>query len=79
MRLVDRLGHGFANVEQPEPREHAGIGSGLSRGADCAGGAVCRRFDVAGEVVMPERQQGGRQDIEREDDLQPEADRPAGA
>jgi hypothetical protein len=34
---------------------------------------------VAGEVVMPERQQGGRQDIEREDDLQPEADRPAGA
>ena len=78
MQLIDRVTQGFAGIEQPEAREDTGIGGSLSRRADCARGAVSCRFDVAGEIVMAERQQGRRQDIEREDDLQPQAGRPAG-
>jgi hypothetical protein len=38
---------------------------------------MCGGFDVAGEVVVAERQERCRQDIERKNDLQPQAEGPA--
>jgi hypothetical protein len=76
MRLVNRIGHGHADGDQPEPCKDSRIGGCLSRRSDGTGGAVSCGFDVTGEVVMTKWQQRGRHDIQREHDLQPQADGP---
>ena len=61
-------------IEERESGEDGGIGGSLGRRTNGARRAVRRRFDVAGEIVMTERQQRCRKHIERENDLQPQAE-----
>jgi hypothetical protein len=50
-----------------EPRLHTGV---VSRGPNVADAAVGAGLEVAGEVVVRERQGGQRGDIRRDDELQ---------
>ena len=63
-----------ADIEQPEPGENGRVGSGFGRGTNGARRAVRRRFDMASEIVVTERQQRCGEQIERENDLQPQAE-----
>src|SRR4029079_15603211 len=77
LRRVYRFTDGLASIVEPETREHGRIGCRLGGGTDCARCAMCGGFDVADKVVMAEWQERRRQDVERENDLQPKAEGPA--
>ena len=77
LRLVYRFTDGLAGIVKPETREHGRIGCRLGGRTDGAGCAMCGGFDVADEVVVAERQERCRQNVERKNDLQPQAEGPA--
>jgi hypothetical protein len=68
--MIDR----DTGIQQPETGKDGRIGGSLSRRTNGARRAVRRGFDMAREIVVTERQQPCRQNVECENDLQPQAD-----
>jgi hypothetical protein len=61
-------------IKQRESGKDGGIGGSLGGRTNGACRAMRRGLDMAREIVMTERQQRCRKHIEREDDLQRQAD-----
>ena len=74
MRCINAVIHRDTSIEQREPGKDGRIGGSLGGRTNGARRAVRRGLDMAGEIVMTERQQRCRKHVKREDDLQPQAD-----
>jgi hypothetical protein len=74
VRCIDALSDRDAGVEQPESCNDGWRGGSLRRGANGARRAVRGRFDMTGEIVVTKRQQPCREDVQRENELESQAD-----
>ena len=69
MRGINAVIDRGTRIKQRESGEDGGIGRSLGGRTNGACRAMRRGLDMAGEIVMTERQQRCRKHIEREDDL----------
>ena len=64
---------GAAGVRQVLVRQGGSLTAVIGRGADMADAAVIARLEVAGEIVVSERQAGQRGNVDRDEDLEEHA------